>query len=74
MTGTAVVAAPRPETPGVIAGLPPGEYYVAVVEDLVAEGSRDPGLLESLAGGATSITLADAAQSRVSVRRRPMPR
>ena len=72
-TGAPVVAAPRPERPDVVAGLPPGEYYVAVVEDLPSEGSRDPSLLESLVADATRVTLTDAAPVRVAVRRRPMP-
>src|SRR5207247_1948787 len=33
--------ATTPQRPDSIAGLPPGEYYVAVVDDLPSEGARD---------------------------------
>jgi hypothetical protein len=40
-----------------IIGLPPGDYYVVALADIAAEDSRDPGILERLAAGATRVSL-----------------
>jgi hypothetical protein len=71
--GPAIRAAP-PSRPDSITGLPPGEYYVAAVEDLPSEGNREAALLESLVSGATRVTLADSTPVRIALRRGPTPR
>ena len=71
--GSAAVAAPRPERPDALSGLPPGEYYVVAVDDLPSEGGRDADVLEALVGDAVRVTLTDTAPTRVSLRRRAFP-
>jgi Carboxypeptidase regulatory-like domain len=73
MSAAPSIAAPPQGSREVVAGLPPGEYYVVAVEDLPSEGNRDAALLESLVSSATRITLTDAAPVRVTLRRRPPP-
>jgi hypothetical protein len=51
-----------------IAGLPPGEYFAAAVDDDVNTQSLDPRILESLARGATRLSLADAEQKSQDLR------
>jgi hypothetical protein len=72
-TNGALSNATAPQRPDSISGLPPGEYYVAVVDDLPSEGARDAALLESLVSGATRVTLTDTAPLRIAVRRGAAP-
>jgi hypothetical protein len=65
--------APAPQRPDSISGLPPGEYYVAVVDDLPSEGARDAALLEWLVSGAARVTLTETAPLRIAVRRGAAP-
>jgi hypothetical protein len=72
-TNGAPSIATTPQRPDSIAGLPPGEYYVAVVDDLPSEGARDAALLGSLVNGATRVMLTDTAPLRIAVRRGAAP-
>jgi hypothetical protein len=72
-TNGALSNATTPQRPDSISALPPGEYYVAVVDDLPNEGARDAALLESLVSGATRVTLTDTAPVRIAVRRGAAP-
>ncbi len=69
--GAPSIGPAAPQRRDVIAGLPAGEYYVAVVADLTREGSTDTSTLETLARGATRITLSETAPARVTVHRGP---
>jgi protocatechuate 3,4-dioxygenase beta subunit len=54
-----------------VEGLPPGEYYVAAVARVAADGddaSQEPAFLESLIGGASSVTLDEGQQATVALR------
>jgi Carboxypeptidase regulatory-like domain len=53
----------------VIAGLPPGEYFVVAVDDIDQEEWRDPVVLERLSSNAVRVTLADEAPVEVPLRR-----
>ena len=53
-----------------VAGLPPGEYYVVVLTDIAPDDARDPSMLERLAAGATRVSLTtDRAPVDITVRR-----
>ena len=52
-----------------VIGLPAGDYYVVAVDDIEAEASRDPRLLEQLAASATRVTLSEDAPNEVALRR-----
>jgi hypothetical protein len=53
-----------------IAGLPPGEYFVVAVTDIAAEDTHDPSVLERLAAVATRVSLTtDRSPVEVSLRR-----
>jgi hypothetical protein len=68
-TGAASITPIAPQPRDVISGLPPGQYYVAAVEDLPREGATDAAVLELLASGATRVTLAETLPVRISLRR-----
>lgn len=53
-----------------IAGLPPGEYFVAAVAIDAPDDPRDPKVLQKLMPNATRVTLGDGEKKTVSVRRR----
>ena len=53
-----------------VAGLPPGEYYVVVLTDIAPDDARDAAMLERLAAGATRVSLTtDRAPVDITVRR-----
>jgi hypothetical protein len=52
-----------------IAGLPAGEYYVIALDDIEAEDTQDPGVLEQLTSSAIRVTLTDEAPVEVPLRR-----
>lgn len=64
-----LVPMPRPMRPDTLSGLPPGEYFVAAVDDLEIEESRDRELLERLVNHAVRVTLSDGARAEVQVRK-----
>jgi hypothetical protein len=68
--GSATVAAPRPERPDMMAGLPPGDYYIVALDDLAAEGWRDPAVLETFIAVARSITIREGEKATISLKRR----
>jgi hypothetical protein len=55
-------------TPGRILNLPPGEYYVIAIDDIDAEASREPAVLERLAQNATRVQLTDDAPIEIPLR------
>jgi hypothetical protein len=55
--GSADLRAAPTERRDLIAGLPAGDYYVVALADIAAEDSRDPGMLERLAAGATRVSV-----------------
>jgi hypothetical protein len=56
-----------------VAGMPAGDYYAIAVDDLDAEGFRDPEVLEQLSRGATRVTLADNVPAELTLRRTTPP-
>jgi hypothetical protein len=52
-----------------ITNLPAGEYFVIAIDDVAADGWRDPAVLEKLASAATRVSLADGAPSEITLRR-----
>jgi hypothetical protein len=50
-------------------GLPAGEYYVIALDDIEAEDTLDPGVLERLTSSAIRVTLTDEAPIEVPLRR-----
>jgi hypothetical protein len=56
-----------------VAGMPAGDYYAIAVDDLDAEGFRDPEVLEQLSRGATRVTLADSVPAELTLRRTTPP-
>jgi len=52
-----------------VIGLPAGDYYVVAVDDIEAEASRDPRILEQLAASATRVTISEDAPNEVALRR-----
>jgi len=50
-------------------GLPAGDYYVVAVDDIEAEASRDPRVLEQLMSSATRVTVSDDAPNQMVLRR-----
>ena len=52
-----------------IAGLPAGEYYVIALDDIEAEDTLDPAVLERLTSSAIRVTLTDEAPIEVPLRR-----
>lgn len=61
-------AAPPTAARESVGGLPPGEYYVVVLDDLEPEAVHDPALLDSLTRVATRVTITDKAAAEVSLR------
>jgi hypothetical protein len=56
-----------------VTGMPAGDYYAIAVDDLDAEGFRDPEVLEQLSRGATRVTLADNVPAELTLRRTTSP-
>ena len=52
-----------------MSGLALGEYYVIAVDDMDQEDSRDPGVLDRLRSSALKVTLSEAGDSQVALRR-----
>jgi len=52
-----------------MSGLALGEYYVVAVDDMEQEDSRDPGVLDRLRSSAQRVTLSEAGDSQVALRR-----
>ncbi len=52
-----------------ITGLPAGEYYVIAIDDIEAEDTLDPAVLERLTSSAIRVTLTDEAPMEVPLRR-----
>lgn len=46
-----------------LAGVPAGEYFIAAIPDAIADGWRDPAVLETLVRSATRITVATEART-----------
>lgn len=59
-----------PEGAFVIAGLPPGDYFVVAVRSSEVTDWRDPQMLDRLIGGAARVTLADGDQKSIELRMR----
>lgn len=53
----------------VMEGLRPGEYLAIALDNIEYDDTRDPGILEKLAAGATKVTLGDGASIEVPLRR-----
>ncbi len=49
--------------------LPPGEYYVIAVDDIDAEDTQDPAVLERLTSSAIRVVVTDEAPIEVPLRR-----
>jgi hypothetical protein len=61
---------PTSEQRDMIVGAPPGEYYVVAVNDIAADDTRDPAVLERLATAAVRVTLShERTPIEVSLRR-----
>jgi len=56
-----------------VTGMPAGDYYAIAVDDLDAEGFRDPEVLEQLSRRATRVTLADNVPAELTLRRTTSP-
>src|ERR1700730_12160422 len=56
-----------------VAGMPAGDCYAIAVDDLDAEGFRDPEVLEQLSRGATRVTLPDHVPDELTLRRTSPP-
>lgn len=52
-----------------MSGLPLGDYYVVAVDDMDQEDSRDPVVLDRLRSSALRVSLSEAGDSQVAVRR-----
>jgi hypothetical protein len=52
-----------------MSGLSPGEYYVVAVDDMEPDETRDPLVLERLRSSAQRVTLSEAGDSQVALRR-----
>jgi hypothetical protein len=66
---TAQSAAALAQQAGRFRGLPPGEYYVAAVDDIGTEEWQDPDVLARLAPNAARVTVTDDAPIEVPLRR-----
>jgi hypothetical protein len=49
-------------------GLPAGDYYVVALDDIDADGWRDPDVLEQLSRAASRITISEAAPAEIRLR------
>jgi hypothetical protein len=70
-SGRGSLTAPGPGgqmRPELLTGLPPGEYFAVALDDIEAEESRDPTILERLARVAERITLVEGTRSEASLR------
>jgi len=52
-----------------MSGLALGEYYVVAVDDMEQDDSRDPVVLDRLRSSALRVTLSEAGDSQVALRR-----
>jgi hypothetical protein len=55
-----------------IPGIRPGEYYAVAIDDIGTEDSRDPSILSRLLPAATRVTVGDAPDTQISLRRQAL--
>ena len=69
VTGLPAPAAPPPPRPQMLTAVRIGAYYVVAVDDMEAEDSRDPAVLDLLRSSATRVTVSEGTTAEISLRR-----